>query len=140
MTTEPLYLHNKELRQSMSRRGNCWDNAPQESFFGHMKDHIGNKLKSCTEYHQAKMLVDDYMDYYNNERYQWELAKLSPNEYYQFCVTGEYPLKVANPPPVPVAAKNPKELGIHLAARGGAGMESRDSTLDASASGQPLTE
>lgn len=133
-------LHNKELRQSMSRRGNCWDNAPQESFFGHMKDHIGNKLKSCTEYHQAKMLVDDYMDYYNNERYQWELAKLSPNEYYQFCVTGEYPLKVANPPPVPVVAKNPKELGIHLAAREGAGMESRDSTLDASASGQPLTE
>lgn len=57
-----------------------------------MKDHIGNKLKGCTEYHRAKMLVDDYMDYYNNERYQWELAKLSPNEYYQFCVTGEYPL------------------------------------------------
>ena len=26
--------------QSMSRRGNCWDNAPQESFFGHMKDHL----------------------------------------------------------------------------------------------------
>ena len=31
-------VHDKELRQSMSRRGNCWDNAPQESFFGHMKD------------------------------------------------------------------------------------------------------
>ena len=29
-----------QLRQSMSRRGNCWDNAPQESFFGHMKDEI----------------------------------------------------------------------------------------------------
>lgn len=133
-------LHNKELRQSMSRRGNCWDNAPQESFFGHMKDHIGNKLKSCTEYQQVKMLVDDYMDYYNNERYQWELAKLAPNEYYQFCVTGEYPLKVPNPPPVPVAVKDPKELGAHLAATRGAGMESRDSTLDASASGQPLTK
>ena len=33
-------LKDKELRQSMSRRGNCWDNAPQESFFGHMKDEI----------------------------------------------------------------------------------------------------
>ncbi|WP_459771611.1 DDE-type integrase/transposase/recombinase, partial [Alkalibacterium sp. s-m-28] len=33
-------LADKELRQSMSRRGNCWDNAPQESFFGHMKDEI----------------------------------------------------------------------------------------------------
>lgn len=33
-------LKDKELRQSMSRRGNCWDNAPQESFFGHMKDEV----------------------------------------------------------------------------------------------------
>ncbi|MCD7861808.1 MAG: IS3 family transposase, partial [Oscillospiraceae bacterium] len=33
-------LKDKNLRQSMSRRGNCWDNAPQESFFGHMKDQI----------------------------------------------------------------------------------------------------
>lgn len=33
-------LKDSELRQSMSRRGNCWDNAPQESFFGHMKDEI----------------------------------------------------------------------------------------------------
>lgn len=31
-------VNDKELRQSMSRKGNCWDNAPQESFFGHMKD------------------------------------------------------------------------------------------------------
>lgn len=33
-------VNNYNLRQSMSRRGNCWDNAPQESFFGHMKDEI----------------------------------------------------------------------------------------------------
>lgn len=33
-------VQKKELSQSMSRRGNCWDNAPQESFFGHMKDEI----------------------------------------------------------------------------------------------------
>ena len=33
-------LKDKQLRQSMSRKGNCWDNAPQESFFGHMKDEI----------------------------------------------------------------------------------------------------
>lgn len=37
-------LKDKKLRQSMSRRGNCWDNAPQESFHGHMKDHISEKL------------------------------------------------------------------------------------------------
>jgi hypothetical protein len=33
------------------------------------------------------------MDYYNNERYQWQLAKLSPNEYYEYITTGVYPLK-----------------------------------------------
>ena len=104
-------LEDKELRQSMSRRGNCWDNAPQESFFGHMKDHIGGSLKGCTEYAQVKAIIDDYMDYYNNERYQWELAKLSPNEYYQFCLTGEYPLDVSNPPAAPKAEKSPQRLG-----------------------------
>ena len=40
-----------------------------------------------------KVIIDDWMDYYNNERYQWELAKLSPNEYYQYITTGIYPLK-----------------------------------------------
>lgn len=104
-------LHNKELRQSMSRRGNCWDNAPQESFYGHMKDSIGDRIKVCTHYQQVKDIVDDYMDYYNKERYQWNLAKLSPDEYYQFYLTGEYPLKIKNPPPVPKAQKTPLELG-----------------------------
>ena len=33
-------LKDAEFVQSMSRRGNCWDNAPQESFFGHMKDEV----------------------------------------------------------------------------------------------------
>ncbi len=65
----------KKLRQSMSRRGNCWDNAPQESFFGRMKDHIKPKLKGCTKFEGVAAIVDDYMDYYNNEKYQWELAK-----------------------------------------------------------------
>lgn len=104
-------LHDRELRQSMSRRGNCWDNAPQESFFGHMKDHVKEKLASSTEYEQVKTHVDDYMNYYNNERYQWHLAKLSPNEFYTFCATGVYPLKVVCPPAVPVIQK--KEENRH---------------------------
>jgi len=86
-------VKDKGLRQSMSRRGNCWDNAPQESFFGRMKDHIENRLKACTEFSEVKIIIDDWMDYYNNERYQWELAKLSPNEYYDYVTTGIYPLK-----------------------------------------------
>ena len=36
--------------------------------------------------------IDDWFDYYNNDRYQWQLAKLSPKQYYHFVTTGEYPL------------------------------------------------
>ena len=79
-----------ELRQSMSRRGNCWDNAPQESLFGHMKDEID--ISGCKQFQQVKDIIDDWMDYYNNDRYQWQLAKLSPNEYYNYIITGIYPL------------------------------------------------
>lgn len=104
-------LCDKKLRQSMSRRGNCWDNAPQESFFGHMKDHIKAKLNECTGFAGVQSIVDDYMDYYNNRRYQWHLAKLAPNEYYKFVTTGEYPLDIPHVPALPVAAKEPAELG-----------------------------
>ena len=84
-------VRDKELRQSMSRKGNCWDNAPQESFYGHMKDEI--EVSGCTKYREIKAKIDDWMEYYNNERYQWQLAKLSPNEYYQYITTGIYPLE-----------------------------------------------
>ena len=84
-------VSDKELRQSMSRKGNCWDNAPQESFFGHMKDEID--VSECSKYREVKAIVDDWMDYYNNSRYQWQLAKLSPNEYYEYITTGIYPLE-----------------------------------------------
>lgn len=83
-------LKDKELRQSMSRRGNCWDNAPQESFFGHMKDEI--HLDKCNSYGELCNEIDDYMDYYNNERYQWKLAKLSPNQYATYLKTGKHPI------------------------------------------------
>lgn len=85
-------LKDKQLRQSMSRKGNCWDNAPQESFFGHMKDEID--LSNCKTFNDVKDIIDDWMNYYNNERYQWGLAKLSPIEYYNYVTTGEYPLKI----------------------------------------------
>ena len=85
-------LQDEQLRQSMSRRGNCWDNAPQESFFGHMKDEI--HLERCDNFESLKAEIDDYMDYYNNDRYQWGLAKLSPNQYAKYLRTGDYPIKV----------------------------------------------
>ena len=86
-------VRDKGLRQSMSRRGNCWDNAPQESFYGRMKDHIKNRLRECTTFEDVRDIIDDWMRYYNEDRYQWELAKLSPNEYYEYVTTGIYPLK-----------------------------------------------
>ena len=84
-------LNNSQLRQSMSRKANCWDNAPQESFHGHMKDE--RDLSNCNTIEDVKKVIDDYIDYYNNDRYQWNLAKLSPSEYYKYTMTGDYPLK-----------------------------------------------
>ena len=79
------------LRQSMSRRGNCWDNAPQESFFGHMKDELYSRCKSWSTFEDVQMDIDDWMDYYNNDRYQMGLLKLSPNEFYELITNGVYP-------------------------------------------------
>lgn len=88
-------VKDSSLRQSMSRRGNCWDNAPQESFYGHMKDEID--LSGCTKFSEIKAIIDDWLDYYNKERYQWQLAKLAPDEYYEFITTGRYPLNMSVP-------------------------------------------
>ncbi len=91
--TSCSFIHlvkDKGLIQSMSRKGNCWDNAPQESFFGHMKEEID--LSKCEQFVEVKTIIDDWIEYYNNERYQWKLAKLSPNQYYQYIMTGIHPL------------------------------------------------
>lgn len=90
-------LKDARLVQSMSRRGNCWDNAPQESFFGHMKDELRDEIKCCSTYDSVLARIDDWMDYYNRDRYQWDLLKLSPKEYYQYLLTGFYPLAVYGP-------------------------------------------
>ena len=80
--------------QSMSRRGNCWDNAPQESFFGHMKDEIAAVIADCPTFDDVSARLDDWMDYYNNDRGQWDLLKLTPRKYYRYALTGFYPLPV----------------------------------------------
>src|SRR3712207_9300713 len=72
-------LFRSGLGQSMSRRGNCWDNAPQESFFGHFKDEVD--LKKYENLNQLKREIDNYMNYYNNYRYQWNLNKMTPVQY-----------------------------------------------------------
>ena len=87
-------LRENHFVQSMSRKGNCWDNAPQESFFGHMKDEIKYEIAMMTSFEEVKAKLDDWIDYYNNDRYQWELSKLSPKEFYRYVTTGVYPLSV----------------------------------------------
>ena len=88
-------LKDSDLRQSMSRKANCWDNAPQESFFGHMKDEIN--LSGCETFDDIYRTISDWADYYNRDRYQWDLAKLAPCEYYRYLTTGIYPLSIPKP-------------------------------------------
>ncbi len=85
-------LREAEFVQSMSAKGCCWDNAPQESFFGHMKDEIKTEVSKCRRFSEVRELVEDWMDYYNHDRYQWDLLKLSPTEFYEYLKTGIYPL------------------------------------------------
>ena len=80
-----IMVKNYKLGQSMSRRGNCWDNAPQESFFGHFKDE--SYIKQCETLVELKREIKDYMDYYNNHRYQWNLNKMTPAQYRDHLIT-----------------------------------------------------
>ena len=65
-----------------------------ESFFGHMKDDIKKIISKYSSYDEVVAKVDDRIDYYNNGRYQWELEKLSPAEFYEYKQTRIYPLPV----------------------------------------------
>lgn len=54
---------------SMSRRGNCWDNAPMENFFGHLKEEYLRHVKNPS-FEEARQLIDDYIHFFNYERIQ----------------------------------------------------------------------
>ncbi len=80
--TNPDYItkvNALEMIQSMSRKGNCIDNAPIESFFGHLKDDVD--YKNCKTFEELKSLIENYMRYYNSERPQWDKNKMTPVEY-----------------------------------------------------------
>ena len=55
---------------------------------GHMKDEIGSAMAQVSSFDEAKALIDDWIDYYNNDRGQLLLAKLSSNEFYEYYNTG----------------------------------------------------
>lgn len=67
------------MDQSMSGKGSCIDNAPIESFFGHMKDELDSQ--SCRSFKELYSKIDEYMEYYNHERKQWTRNKMTPVEY-----------------------------------------------------------
>ena len=72
-------LKNNGITQSMSRRGNCWDNAPIESFFSHFKSEL-IYLVDTTDQKEMINLINDYIYFYNNERIQLKNG-MSPIEY-----------------------------------------------------------
>ena len=73
------------LVQSMSKRGNCWDNAPQESFFGHFKDECG--YGGCESFEELRTIIDEYAWYYNNERRQWDRKRMTPVQYEAYLLS-----------------------------------------------------
>ncbi|RYZ68390.1 MAG: IS3 family transposase [Proteobacteria bacterium] len=66
-----------KVTQSMSRKGNCIDNAPMESFFGHLKDHLDLEKT----YEELTASVTKEIDYYNSVRPQWDLKRMPPKSF-----------------------------------------------------------
>ncbi|WP_314935554.1 IS3 family transposase, partial [Neisseria elongata] len=75
-----LLLAQHSMVQSMSRKANCWDNAPMESFFAVLKTECFYNAGELTVDELMKQ-TDDYMDYYNRERCSLKLKKPSPVAY-----------------------------------------------------------
>jgi len=72
------------ITQSMSRKGNCLDNAPIESFFGHFKDLLD--LSRCNKFDDLKKEVINQISYYNQRRPQLGINKMPPSEYRRHLV------------------------------------------------------
>ena len=86
--TNPQYIETIEalgMTQSMSGKGSCIDNAPIESFFGHMKDELD--YQSCASFEELRSRIDEYMRYYNHERKQWDRNKMAPVAYRDHLLT-----------------------------------------------------
>ena len=75
-----LMLQNKGICQSMSRKGNCLDNAVMENFFGILKSELLYLQEFDSVNHFISELID-YLDYYNNHRIKIKLKGLSPVQY-----------------------------------------------------------
>jgi len=79
----------------MPRKANCRGNAPQESFYGHMKD--GLDIPGLRTFEEVLPEISSWTGCCNNGRCQWDLAKLSPRERHKHLETGVYPLVMPKP-------------------------------------------
>ena len=79
-----LAEHN--IKQSMSRKGNCMDNGAMENFFGRLKVEMyyGEKFESVNTFIDE---LKQYIDYYNNERISTKLKGMSPVQYRTHSLT-----------------------------------------------------
>ena len=69
------------MQASMSRRGNCWDNAVCESFFSTLKREM-NASAGFRSYREAELLIFDYIEiFYNRKRRHSALGYCSPDEF-----------------------------------------------------------
>ncbi|WP_139840716.1 IS3 family transposase [Gottfriedia acidiceleris] len=73
-------LKRYNIKGSMSRKGNCLDNACMESFFSHFKTECFYRYQFESS-QEVKMAVKNYIKFYNNKRFQKKLNNLSPTEY-----------------------------------------------------------
>lgn len=70
------------FKRSMSRRGNCWDNAVIESFFGTLKKDRVHRLKTYKTIDEARSSIFDYIEFfYNTRRKHKHLKGMSPNQF-----------------------------------------------------------
>jgi len=76
-------LGSYEMRVSMSRKGNCYDNAPVESFWGTLKNELVHHRRYATRA-EAEREIGEYIDiFYNRQRRQARLGYVSPAAYTQ---------------------------------------------------------
>ena len=74
-------LKDKTIVQSMSRKGNCWDNAPAESFFSSLKFEVGKLLNGKAPPKEVRRGIIDYIAFYNLKRRHSSIGNLSPAEF-----------------------------------------------------------
>ena len=89
-----LLLQSWHIKQSMSRRGNCWDNAVIESFFKTLKTETIYQLPKQLGAKQTSWLVSEFMGHYNHDRPHSTNGYLSPNQFEQIRLNEIYKIEL----------------------------------------------